>query len=128
VLAGLPEPAETLLLARAQTPPAPGYRFPGFSPQFQDYDPSADHYANFARALQEMLLQSGDDGFENATLVLLPAWPCAWDVQAKLWGPGNTSVQFSYSAGTLSNLMVSPPARAAALRVAACASLPASAA
>lgn len=35
------------------------------------------------RALQEMLLQSGEDGL-NATIVLLPAWPCTWDVQFKL--------------------------------------------
>jgi len=40
-----------------------------------------------------MLLQSGDDGFMNASIVLFPAWPCDWDVNAKLWGPGNTSVR-----------------------------------
>ena len=166
VLVGLTEAAVPQLLERATTPPAPGYRFPGFSPQWQDYDPSADHYANFARALQEMLLQSGDDGFENATMVLLPAWPCQWDVQAKLWGPGNTSVsagqlgqwggaaaqgalspqrrvnahmsthshpncthaqthspqvEFIVQNGTLQNLTVTPPARAAAVKVASCA-------
>ena len=34
-----------------------GAQFPGYAPHFQDYDPSADHFANFARALNEMLLQ-----------------------------------------------------------------------
>lgn len=42
---------------------------------------------------QEMLLQSGDDGFDSTTIVLLPAWPCSWDVNFKLWGPLNTSVE-----------------------------------
>lgn len=84
------------------------------------YDPSADHYANFARALQEMLLQSGDDGFENATIVLLPTWPCEWDVDAKLWAPGNTSVEFSYKNGSVVSLDVVPPARYNAVKWAAC--------
>ena len=67
-----------------------------------------------------MLLQSGDDGFENATIVLFPAWPCAWDVDAKLWAPGNTSVTFSYQGGALRSLAVEPPARAAAVKWASC--------
>ena len=120
VLAGITDAAVLQLASRALTPPAPGYRFPAFSPQFQDYDPSADHYANLARAMQEMLLQSGEDGFENATIVLLPAWPCNWDVQAKLWAPGNTSVEFSYANHTLLSLAVNPPARAGAVKWAAC--------
>ncbi len=86
----------------------------------EDYAPSADHYANFNRALQDMLLQSGDDGFENATLVMLPAWPCDWDVEAKLWGPGNTSVEFAYLGGALKSLTVVPPERAAAVKWASC--------
>ena len=38
--------------ARAKTPPARGYRFPAFAPHEQDYEPSADHFAVFANALQ----------------------------------------------------------------------------
>ena len=120
VLAGLTDAAVAQLISRAGTPPAPGYRFPGFSPQFQDYDPSADHYANFARALQEMLLQGGEDGVENATLVLLPTWPCDWDVSARLWGPGNTTVEFEYASGALMSLVVTPASREGAVKWAAC--------
>ncbi len=105
---------------RASTPPAQGYRFPGFSPQFQDYDPSADHFANFARALQEMLVQFGDDGFDNATIVLFPSWPCDWDVDAKLWAPGNTTVELSYKNSALLSIVVVPPERTAAIKWAAC--------
>lgn len=73
-----------------------------------------------ARAAQEMLLQSGEDGLGNATLVLLPAWPCGWDVDAKLWGPGNTSVEVVYAGGKLVSLVVDPPARAADVKWANC--------
>ena len=67
-----------------------------------------------------MLLQSGDDGFENATIVMLPAWPCDWDVNAKLWAPGNTSVEFTYAGGALVSLTVTPSARTTAVKWASC--------
>ena len=36
-----------------------------------------DHFANMNRCLQEMLIQSGDDGFSNTTVVLFPSVPSA---------------------------------------------------
>ena len=101
-------------------------RFPGFAPAMQDAAPSADHFANMNRALIDMLLQSGDDGFVNTTIVLFPAWPCAWDVDFKLWGPLNTSVELSYSGatGALSTFIVTPSERAAAVKFAGCAVAP----
>lgn len=97
-------------------------RFPGFAPAMQDAAPSADHFANMNRALIEMLLQSGDDGFANTTIVLFPAWPCEWDVDFKLWAPLNTSVELSYAGATraLSAFVVTPPSRASAVRFAGC--------
>ena len=53
-----------------------------------------------------MLLQSGDDGFDNTTIALLPAWPCGWDVQFKLRAPLNTSVEVVYSGGIVRSLRV----------------------
>jgi hypothetical protein len=38
--------------------------------------------------------------------VLLPAWPCQWDVQFKLWAPLNTSVELVYSSGVVRSLRV----------------------
>jgi hypothetical protein len=119
-LLGLADEAAAQLIARAQTPPAAGYRFLGLAPHMQDFDPSADHYANYMRAHQEMLLHSGDDGCENTTSVLFPAWPCAWDVSFKLWGPLATSVEVVYAGGKLLSLDVQPPARAAAVKWARC--------
>ena len=121
-LLGSTDMAAAQLLERAATPPAAGYRFQAFAPHMQDFDPSADHFANFARALQDMLIQSGDDGFDATTVVLFPAWPCGWDVDFKLWGPLATSVEVSYSAGKLVSLTVEPPARAAAIKWANCVS------
>ena len=72
------------------------------------------------RALPEMLLQSGEDGFDGTTIVLFPAWPCGWDVQFKLWGPQNTTVEVEYAGGKLVSLAVNPPARAANVKWASC--------
>eukprot|EP00038_Savillea_parva_P029372 m.70674 g.70674 ORF g.70674 m.70674 type:complete len:682 (-) comp8661_c0_seq1:95-2140(-) len=109
------------LLSRAWTAPAQGYRFDGFAPHEQDFDPSADHFANMNRALLEMLLQSGDDGFANTTIVLFPSWPCEWDVNFKLWGPLNTSVEVQYAGGQLLQpIIVEPPARVSAVTFANC--------
>jgi len=110
--------ASAQLLARARTGPAKGYRFTGFAEHYQDYEPSADHYANMNRALQESLLQTGDDA--GGTLVLLPAWPCSWDVDFRLVGPANTTVTVSYAGGRLVSLDVQPPSRAGAVKWAAC--------
>ncbi len=119
-LLGLADPASSQVLDRANTAPASGYRFPGFAPHMQDFDPSADHFANMNRCLQEMLIQSGDDGYESPTIVLLPAWPCGWDVSAKLWAPANTTVEFVYAGGALQSLTVVPESRAGAVKWANC--------
>ncbi len=81
---------------------------------------SADHFGNHNRCLIDMLLQSGEDGFEDTTVVLFPAWPCSWDVQAKLWAPLNTTVEIDFSAGRLNSLVVTPASRAGAVRWANC--------
>ena len=67
-----------------------------------------------------MLVQSGDDGFEDTTIVLFPAWPCGWDVSFKVWGPLRTSVEVEYVAGKLVSLVVVPAERKSAVKFAAC--------
>ena len=51
-LVGMADVAAKLLLQRAATPPAAGYRWAGFAPHEQDFDPSSDHFANMNRCLQ----------------------------------------------------------------------------
>jgi hypothetical protein len=72
------------------------------------------------RAVQEMLLQSGEDGYTNTTIVLFPAWPCNTDVQARLFAPLSTVVEIDYAAGKLNSLVVTPASRASAVRWANC--------
>ena len=120
VLLGQTDFAVTQLLQKADAGPPSGYRFPGYAPSTGDSDPGDEYYVNMVRALQEMVLQSGDDGYGNTTIVLFPAWPCGWDLDAKLRGPLNTSVEIVYAAGRLESLVVTPPSRLASVRWAAC--------
>jgi hypothetical protein len=122
-LLGLSEQAWGMVNDRAVQPPPPGYRFPAFAQHYQDYEPSADHYANMNSALTMMLLQDGGhtDGDGDAAIVLLPAWPCGLPVAFKLWGPLNTSVEAEYDGnGTLVSLDVQPPSRRSAVQLANC--------
>ena len=86
----------------------------------QDYEPSADHWANHNQAIQLMLMQPADDGYAAGTTFLFPAWPCSIDVAFKLHGPLNTTIEVDYAGGALRSFNVDPPARRAAVRFAAC--------
>jgi hypothetical protein len=110
-LLGMTEQAAAMVIQRALTGPAPGYRFQGFMPHMQDYEPSADHLANMNSAVNWMLLQSGDDNYGNTSIILFPAWPCNWDVKFKLWAPGNTTVEVDYMDGVLLQLTLVPASR-----------------
>lgn len=116
---GLAQESYAMVMERAVQPPPAGYRFPAFAPHYQDYEPSADHYANMMTALQIMLIQSGED-CPTCTIVLLPAWPCEQDVSFKLWAQLNTTVEVVYANRTLVSLVVEPPSRQRDVRWAAC--------
>eukprot|EP01006_Ploeotia_vitrea_P029430 TRINITY_DN61979_c0_g2_i1.p1 TRINITY_DN61979_c0_g2~~TRINITY_DN61979_c0_g2_i1.p1 ORF type:complete len:388 (-),score=25.84 TRINITY_DN61979_c0_g2_i1:41-1204(-) len=118
-LLGLTSSLKKMLISRGNTRSADGYRFPGFAPHEQDYEPSADHYANMGSALQWALVQvehrSGD-----AKVVLLPAWPCEWDVDAKLQAGMNTEVRVVVKDGKVAFWSVSPEKRRADVHIARC--------
>ena len=119
-LLGRAKKASMDTLDRAKTAPAKGYRFPGFAPHEQDYEPSEDHLANMNTALQLMLLSPADDGLENGGAILFPAWPCSWNVEFKLAAPRNTIVSGKFVAGEVVELAVVPEMRRSAIRVMAC--------
>ena len=110
--------ASRMLLERANTQPAKGYRFPGFAPHEQDYEPSADHFANMQAAMQWMLLQPADDGEGSA--LLFASWPCAWDVRFSLRAPRATTVAGELRGGKLVSLAVTPAERRDAIVVVNC--------
>ena len=116
-LLGNASEAAGFVLARATTPPAKGYRFPTFAPHEQDYEPSSDHFGVMQNALAYMLMQQVDDA--AGSVLLLPAWPCSWDVRFKLHAPKQTVVTGALVAGKL-EFDVSPPARKANVHVAPC--------
>lgn len=119
-LLGDAEMAYRFVAERAASKPAVGYRFTGFAAHYQDSQPSADHLANMNSAVNWMLLQPADDSFVNATIVLLPAWPCHLSVSFKLFAPGDTVVQLEYKGasgnatptfGKVVSLLVTPASR-----------------
>eukprot|EP01051_Picozoa_sp_SAG22_P007491 SAG22_NODE_529_length_9428_cov_2.691178_8_plen_466_part_00 len=109
--------AAKYVIARARTGLAGGYRFPGFAPRMQDAAPSADHYAVFSTALQYMLIQRADDAEES--VLLLPAWPCDWNVNFTMKAPKATSITGTVKDGVL-EYAVTPTSRAAAVRAGSC--------
>lgn len=119
-LLGRAKKAAGMTLERALVKPAIGYRFPGFAGHYQDYEPSEDHYANMNTALQLMLLSPGDDGLESGGALLFPAWPCEWDVDFRLAAPRRTTVSGKLIKGDLTELLVDPPERRAAITVLPC--------
>ena len=116
-LLGLASDAASDVVSRASTPPAQGYRFPAFAPHEQDYEPSADHFAVFSNALQYMLIQRVDD--EDDSVLLLPAWPCSWNVNFTVSAPRLTTVTGSLVDGRLS-FTVTPQSRTSAVRATRC--------
>ena len=112
--------AARAVLERAATSPAVGYRFPGFAPREQDYQPSEDHWANMNAGLQLMLLQPAEDGLDAGGSLLFPAWPCEWDVDFRLAAPRQTVVSGRLEGGKLVALNVEPPQRRASVTVLAC--------
>jgi alpha-L-fucosidase 2 len=109
--------AAKYLIARARTPLAGGYRFPGFAPRMQDAAPSGDHYAVFSTALQYMLIQRADDAEDS--VLLLPAWPCEWDVNFTVSAPKLTTITGSVKDGVL-HYTVTPSSRASAVVAGSC--------
>jgi hypothetical protein len=55
----------------------------------------------------------------QGSVVLIPAWPCDWDVQFKLAAPHNTVVTGSIVKGKLA-YTIDPPSRASFVTAHAC--------
>ena len=84
------------------------YRYLGFIDGNPDGDHSIQPLAIGKIALQAMLLHP-----QGSTIRLFNAWPASWNVRFKLWAPQSTSVEGVYTARSLTNLTVTPAARAA---------------
>lgn len=79
------------------------YRFPAMWGPNYDWTPDQDHGAVAMIALQRMLLQYDDDD-----IYLLPAWPKDWDVDFKLFVPGQGIVTCRVEKGIIKLLEHTP--------------------
>ena len=116
-LLGLRNETAALLLGRVAGSPLPGYRFPFFSGEdgMSDF-PSVEQFSNLQAGAQFALIQAGEDAADwgaPGSIVLLPGWPCSWDVSFRLRAPFNTSVTVVWANSSLQSLDVDPPARRA---------------
>ena len=84
----------------------PRLKFPAFWAHGHDYEPDEDNGGNGEHALQLMLMQS-----EGDRIVLLPAWPAAWNADFKLLAPHRTTVEGRVENGKLVELKVTPESR-----------------
>jgi len=99
---GLTEEASRDLLGKTRNS-HPNYAFPAtWGPNF-DWLPDQCHGGNLMTTAQLMLMQcSGDE------ILLLPAWPKAWDVEFRLHAPGRTVIEATVRGGIVQNLQVTP--------------------
>ena len=104
-LLGLAAEAKAMVEARARST-AGGYRFPGFFGPNYDWTPEQCHGTNMMTAMQRMAMQC-----EGDRIVLLPAWPKAWEGSFKLHAPKNTVVEGRIEAGKVLDLKVTPESR-----------------
>lgn len=83
------------------------YRFPAFWGPGFDWSPDHNWGGSGMIGLQEMLLQTTEDG----KMLLFPAWPREWNVHFKLHAPKNTTVEVELKDGKVKLINVLPESR-----------------
>ncbi|KAA9339930.1 hypothetical protein F0P96_02480 [Hymenobacter busanensis] len=106
---GLTDEAAALTVQKLQDS---GRRFPAFWGPGYDWAPDHNWGGSGMIGLQEMLLQTHD-----RKILLLPAWPRAWDVHFKLHAPYQTTVECTVQNGKVTQLLVTPEFRRADVEV-----------
>jgi hypothetical protein len=103
--AGMSEEAKDGLIHRWSTY-SKRLRLPMFGAEQPDYVPDFDHNGSGSVALQRMALQE-----TGGKIYLLPAWPSDWDGSFKLHASGQTTVEATVKAGSITSLKVMPQKR-----------------
>lgn len=85
---------------------SPSCRFPLYGSEGPDSCPDFDHFGSGSTALQRMLVQEAGD-----KILLLPAWPTAWDTDFKLHVAHSTVVSGKVKDGKLVNWSIEPEFR-----------------
>ncbi|MFZ4725385.1 MAG: DUF5703 domain-containing protein [Paludibacter sp.] len=89
------------------------YRFPAFWGPGFDWSPDHNWGGSGMIGLQEMLLQTTDEG----KILLFPAWPREWNVHFKLHAPQNTTVEAELKDGKVQIISVLPEERRKSIEV-----------
>jgi hypothetical protein len=110
-LLGLTAEASRILLERCRNS-HPAYRFPATWGPNYDWLPDQTHGGNLMETAQLMLLQC-----VGRRILLLPAWPPAWDVSFRLHAPGSTVVEGEVRGGKLTRWTVEPDSRRADVEI-----------
>ena len=110
-LLGLRNETGALFLGRVPAGPSlPGFRFPFFTAEDGMGDEAAaEVFSNLQGGVGLALVQPGEDA--EGRVVVLPGWPCGWDVHFKLQAPRNTSVEVVWAGGKVRSLEVVPAER-----------------
>jgi hypothetical protein len=101
---GLTEEAKQLNTLKLADGP---YRFPAFWGPGFDWSPDHNWGGSGMIGLQEMLLQTTDDG----KMLLFSAWPREWNVHFKLHAPQKTTVEVELKNGKVTIIQVLPESR-----------------
>jgi hypothetical protein len=107
---GLTDEAKRLNTLKLKNGP---YRFPAFWGPGFDWSPDHNWGGSGMIGLQEMLLQTTDDG----KILLFPAWPREWNVHFKLHAPQNTTVEAELKNGVVRVIQVLPEERTKDVKV-----------
>jgi hypothetical protein len=81
-------------------------RFPMYGKEGPDSCPDFDHFGAGSVALQRMLVQEA-----NGKILLLPAWPAAWDVDFKLHLTASATISATVKDGKLIAWDIQPTSR-----------------
>lgn len=101
---GLTEEAKRLVILKFANG---SHRFPAFWGPGFDWTPDHNWGGSAMIGLQEMLLQTTDEG----KILLFPAWPKEWNVHFKLHAPQNTTVEAELKNGEVKLISVTPETR-----------------
>jgi len=93
-------------LVQRFTHASPQCRFPLYGSQGPDSCPDFDHFGAGSTALQRMLVQEA-----GSKILLLPAWPAAWDADFKLHLAQETVISGKVENGKLMNWSIEPVVR-----------------
>lgn len=104
-----PEESRKRVVYKLANNTKPQARFPAFFGPGHDWIPDHNWGGSGMTGLQEMVMacQPKSDG----KIYLFPSWPSDWDVDFKLYAPGQTQVECVYKNGKIMKLTVTPESR-----------------